>query len=1023
MSTNDPKTAIMHISDGGLISALLNASSDAAFLMDTNGVFLAVNDEVARRLGHESSSLIGKCSYDLIPPEVAARRKRWVEKAIATGQPVVEDDEREGRMIRNSLYPVPGPSGDVAAVAVYGRDMTESEGVRAALEHSRSSYEAVFNASTDCIFIHDGQTGEIVDVNRTAEETFGYTLEEMQRLDVGDMTVNEPPYTRKEAFEHFQKAVTEGPQKFEWLAKSKDGHLIWFENSLLHTSLAGRDSILVIGRIITQRKEIEASLKESEERYRLLAENTVDCIWLLSLDGVFRYINPASMALLDYTPEEMIGQPLSSFCDEPNYAIMSREIAAALENIDTFRRTIFEAQMLRRDGTPLWVEITGKVLVDDKGQPVALQGVTRDITERREAEGALRESERRLQESQRTGRIGHVEFNVITGGLLWSRTVFELYERDFDLGPPSYEEVMALHSPEDAARLEAAVKNAVETGEGYAVDLKVLLPSGRHGYHHAIGTPEKDETGRVTRITGTVQDITDRKLAEESYHNIATELEEILNSLPEAVIYADTSRVIRKVNPAFTRMFGYEPEEVIGMNTSILYRNEEEYLEQGRIRYNPLASQKWEPYEIHHVRRDGTEFITETVGTPVRNARGEVVGLLGVVRDVSVQRQMQDRMRLMEKMESVGRLAGGVAHDFNNMLNVILGHTEMALEKLDPPDPLRADLEEVRKAGERSANLTKQLLAFARKQTIAPRIIDLNETIASTLKMLERLIGESIELVWTPGSGLPPVNIDPGQVDQMLTKLAINARDAIGHHQGRVCIETSAANFGEEHCAADPGYSPGSYVMLSVSDDGCGMNRETSSHIFEPFYTTKDSEQGTGLGLATVYGIVTQNGGFINVYSEEGQGTTFRICLPAAESRKPAPRRMDHEESPARGSETILVVEDEPSILKMVTMMLEMEGYTVLPAGSPGEAIRLAREHSGEIDLLVSDVVMPEMNGRDLARNILSLYPEAKRLFMSGYTADVIAHQGVLNEGVNFIQKPFSKIELTSSIRRVLDGE
>jgi CheY-like chemotaxis protein len=377
----------------------------------------------------------------------------------------------------------------------------------------------------------------------------------------------------------------------------------------------------------------------------------------------------------------------------------------------------------------------------------------------------------------------------------------------------------------------------------------------------------------------------------------------------------------------------------------------------------------------------------------------------------------------MEKMESVGRLAGGVAHDFNNMLNVILGHTEMALEKLEARNPLRTDLEEVRNAGERSANLTKQLLAFARKQTIAPRIIDLNEAISSTLKMLERLIGESIELHWKPGKDLPPVNIDPGQVDQMLTNLAINASDAIGRGHGRISIETSAESFSDEYCADNPGCSPGSYLMLSVSDDGCGMDRETRSHIFEPFYTTKDSEQGTGLGLATVYGIVIQNGGFINVTSEKGQGTTFNICLPVSPQEKPSSPKTTSHERTARGSETILVVEDEPSILKMVTMMLKMEGYTVIPAGSPGEAIRLAREHCGDIHLLVSDVVMPEMNGRDLARNIISLYPNVKRLFMSGYTADVIAHQGVLDQGVNFLQKPFSKMELTSSIRRVLDGK
>ncbi len=374
---------------------------------------------------------------------------------------------------------------------------------------------------------------------------------------------------------------------------------------------------------------------------------------------------------------------------------------------------------------------------------------------------------------------------MVTGELLWSDTVYDLYRRDPELGVPTYEEVMALHSPGDAARLEEAVQRAVATGEGYAIDLKVPLPDGQEGYFHAIGTPEKDASGGVTRITGTVQDVTERKLAEARYQNIATELKEILDSLPDAVIYADTDRVIRKVNPAFTRMFGYQPDEVIGEDTRLIYRSEQEFLEQGRARYNKNPSEMRSPYEIFYVRKDGTQFITETVGTPVRNARGDVVGLLALIRDITGQKQMQERMRQMEKMESVGRLAGGVAHDFNNMLNVILGHTEMAIEKLDASDPLRGDLEEVKKAGERSANLTKQLLAFARRQTIAPVVLNLNQTISSMLKMLERLIGESIELIWKPGSDLASVNIDPGQVDQMLANLAINARDAIGHNPGR----------------------------------------------------------------------------------------------------------------------------------------------------------------------------------------------------------------------------------------------
>jgi two-component system, cell cycle sensor histidine kinase and response regulator CckA len=375
-------------------------------------------------------------------------------------------------------------------------------------------------------------------------------------------------------------------------------------------------------------------------------------------------------------------------------------------------------------------------------------------------------------------------------------------------------------------------------------------------------------------------------------------------------------------------------------------------------------------------------------------------------------------------MESVGRLAGGVAHDFNNMLNVILGHTELALDDLPGNSPLRDDLDEIRKAAERSANLTRQLLAFARKQTVEPRILDLNETITSMLKMLQRLIGEDIDLLWKPGARLALVRIDPGQVDQVLANLVVNARDAIGHQNGKVTIETANARFDEEYCADHAGFTPGEYVMLAVSDDGCGMDEETRANIFEPFFTTKATGQGTGLGLATIYGITKQNDGFVNVYSEPGKGSTFRIYIPAlgAESRQ-EDGASTLNTAPVGGNENILIVEDEAAILNMARAMLTPLGYNILTASTPSEALRVARDCECKIDLVITDVVMPEMNGRDLAEQMQALYPGLKNLFMSGYTANVIAHQGVLDKGVNFIQKPFSQKDLAEKVRKVLDRE
>jgi signal transduction histidine kinase/ActR/RegA family two-component response regulator len=383
------------------------------------------------------------------------------------------------------------------------------------------------------------------------------------------------------------------------------------------------------------------------------------------------------------------------------------------------------------------------------------------------------------------------------------------------------------------------------------------------------------------------------------------------------------------------------------------------------------------------------------------------------------QIKLQSQLVQAQKMESVGRLAGGVAHDFNNMLAVILGYTEIAMDQVNTAQSLFAALREIRKAAERSADLTRQLLTFARKQTIAPRVLDLNETVDRMLKMLRRLIGEDIDLVWKPGRNLWLVRVDPSQIDQLLANLCVNARDAIAD-VGKITIETDVGAFDEAYCADHAGFVPGEYVLLAVSDNGCGMDQETLGHLFEPFFTTKEVGKGTGLGLASIYGMVKQNNGFINVYSEPGQGTTFKVYLPrhAAKSGHLPEKGLDLPVE--RGHETILLVEDEPAILKMATMMLERLGYAVLAAATPGQAIRLAHEHAGEIHMLMTDVVMPEMNGRDLAGNLLSIYPDLKRLFMSGYTADVIAHHGVLDAGVCFIQKPFSLKDLAAKLRQVL---
>ncbi len=401
-----------------------------------------------------------------------------------------------------------------------------------------------------------------------------------------------------------------------------------------------------------------------------------------------------------------------------------------------------------------------------------------------------------------------------------------------------------------------------------------------------------------------------------------------------------------------------------------------------------------------------------------RNRDGSFI-IEGFSTDITAQRELENQLHQAQKMESIGRLAGGVAHDFNNMIGVISGYTAMAMESVTPSMIVHDYLQEVLTAANRSTEIIRQLLAFARKQIISPRVIDLNDTIKGMLKMLRRLLGEDVELTWVPKASLWPVKMDPSQLDQILANLCVNARDAISD-VGKITIETDMVVIDETYCTDHAGFIPGSFVLLVVSDDGCGIDKGIRDKIFEPFFTTKGLGRGSGLGLAMVYGIVKQNEGFINVYSEPGRGTTFKIYLPRHEGSNidsPVKRAVKH---PVGHGETILIVEDEAAILKLGKTILERLGYKVLDANTAAGAIRLAEIHNGEIDLLIVDVVLPGMNGRDLSDRLQALYPKAKTLFMSGYTADVIAHRGVLDKGLWFLQKPFSREDLAIKVHEAL---
>jgi len=530
----------------------------------------------------------------------------------------------------------------------------------------------------------------------------------------------------------------------------------------------------------------------------------------------------------------------------------------------------------------------------------------------------------------------------------------------------------------------------------------------------------KDMNGEIKGIEGITRDISELKSTE----NALKESEERYRMLHDASIgglFIHDQGIVIECNQGLSEITGYTLDELIGMdalNTLVAPDWRE------TVRWN-IESGFGQPYEAEGARKDGTIYplLIQGKNIPYKGRTVRAVEYRDLTEKKQADKEKEDlegKLRQAQKMESIGRLAGGVAHDFNNMLTVILGHVGMALADLESSHPLYSRLEKIRSAGERSADLTRQLLAFARKQTVSPKVLDLNQTVGSMTSMLKRLIGEQIDLAWLPGKNVWSVNMDPSQIDQILANLCVNARDAIAD-VGKVSIETGNAEFDEAFCNDQVGFLPGEYVLLAVSDDGCGIEPEVLDNIFEPFFTTKESGKGTGLGLAMVYGVVKQNNGFINVDSQPDQGTTFKIYLPRHRDINVCLPDKGPGQPAERGYETILIVEDEPEILEMATMMLERLGYRVISASTPGEAIYLAKEYNGKIDLLVTDVIMPEMNGRDLAKNILHYHPNLKRLFMSGYTANVIAHHGVLDKGINFIQKPFSEESLGSKVREAID--
>lgn len=781
---------------------------------------------------------------------------------------------------------------------------------------------------------------------------------------------------------------------------------------------------------------------EAQGRLKATLYSIGDGVIATDAEGRVRQMNPVAEALTGWREDEAQGKPLEEiFCivNEVTRATVENPVQQALREglvVGLANHTL----LIARDGTERPIADSAAPIHDESGSIIGVVMVFRDQTDERARLKDLQESESRL--SQTIEFLPDATFVIDAQGTVvaWNRAIEDLtgIPAEEIIGRNDYAYAIPFYGHRRPIMIDLVLKPDDKIAQTYATyspeERRVISESHFTNFQ---GRGETwlwntasilyDPDGRIMGAIESIRDITARKQGERALQESLLVLNAALESTADGILIVDKEGRITRWNQKFAAMWKMPPAVLAQHDDAALdyvlpqLAEPEEFLAKVKELYAHEDQASFDYIEF----KDGRVF--ERYSQPQKIGE-DIIGRVWSFNDISQRRLAEGERRKLEaqfcqsqKMEAVGRLAGGIAHDFNNMLNVIIGQAELAAMKMGENSSLQSNIEEITKAAQRSADLVRQLLGFARKQIIAPQVLDINDTVENMLKMLRRLIGEDIDLLWKPAGDLWPVKIDPVQVSQLLANLTVNARDAIVGN-GKVIIETDNAEFDETYCGQHEGFIPGQYVTLSVSDDGCGMSKETMGLLFEPFFTTKPMGQGTGLGLATVYGVVKQNKGFINVYSEPGQGSTFKIYLPRVRSElvpqaaEPPRAKMPH------GNETILLVEDEPALLEIGEELLKYLGYQVIVAASPNRAVDLAKEYSGEIHLMITDVVMPEMSGRELSQKIGALRPEVKLLFMSGYTANVIAHQGVLDEGVHFLQKPFSLEDMAVKIRNVLEG-